>query len=390
MADPVDHLRHAFLKPDLGLVSEQAPRLVSRAIGKQHLLRTAMGVIGLEVELRQAGDHVSQFIDRHHLVVGTDVDDFADACRVERHLLQWVDIVGHEAEAAHLVAIAIDIRLAPLEHQIDEDARDVAIRVVIFLARPDDVVRHRDDPFHAMRFGEIAEHQLGGVLADAIRVLRLGDHVLGERHLVGTIARHRGAHHEAADVAGDRGGNHRGRCADDILGDQVRREYRQAFISRRRAMIGDVDAGHVSLELIEVVAVELVEFDRLGDIVEVAADHIVVADHLMPVGQEGVGQVAAEEPGHARDEDTLLFHIERKPCAIDSTLPSEAGRPRRGQAFRITPLSPVRARTVPPPALAPPHPSPPRRRDGRAATSSAPPLRQHRPPERATLCALLR
>src|SRR5438270_10611476 len=88
----------------------------------------------------------------------------------------------------------------------------------------------------------------------------------------------------------------------------MRRKDRKPFISGGGAMIGDVDAFHVLLQLVEIVAVELIEFDTLGHIVEVAADHVVVADYLMPVSQEGIGQMTAQKAGDAGDEDTLLPH----------------------------------------------------------------------------------
>ena len=73
-------------------------------------------------------------------------------------------------------------------------------------------------------------------------------------------------------------------------------------------MIDDVDALHMGPQLVEFVAIELIEFDSLGDVVEIAADHIIVADDLMTVREEGIGEVAAEKPGDARNEDALLLH----------------------------------------------------------------------------------
>src|SRR3954470_3641781 len=91
----------------------------------------------------------------------------------------------------------------------------------------------------------------------------------------------------------------------------MRREYRQSLVGCCGTMVDDIYALNVLLELVEIVAVELIEFDVLGNVVEVTADHIVVADHLVPVREEGVGEVAAEKSRHSRDEDTLFFHRNR-------------------------------------------------------------------------------
>ena len=76
-------------------------------------------------------------------------------------------------------------------------------------------------------------------------------------------------------------------------------------------MVGDVDALHVILELVEIVAVVLIEFDALGDVVEVSADHVVVADDFVPVGEESIREMAAQKPGYARNEDTLFRQDDR-------------------------------------------------------------------------------
>ena len=53
----------------------------------------------------------------------------------------------------------------------------------------------------------------------------------------------------------------------------------------------------------EIVAVGLLELDPFREVLQVAADHVVAADHLVIAGDEGIGQVAAEKPCGSGDED---------------------------------------------------------------------------------------
>ena len=73
-------------------------------------------------------------------------------------------------------------------------------------------------------------------------------------------------------------------------------------------MIDDIDAVHMLLELIEFVAVELIKFNAFGNIVEIAADHAVIADDFMAVGQKGIREMAPQETGYTGNEDTLARH----------------------------------------------------------------------------------
>ena len=52
-------------------------------------------------------------------------------------------------------------------------------------------------------------------------------------------------------------------------------------------------------------AVCFLKFDPLGKILQVAANHVVAADDLVPAARVCVGEMASEEAGHAGDEN---FH----------------------------------------------------------------------------------
>jgi hypothetical protein len=71
------------------------------------------------------------------------------------------------------------------------------------------------------------------------------------------------------------------------------------------------------------IAVVVVELNLAGDVVQVAPGQIVTADDLVAFRQEGVGQVAAEEPCHTTDKD-LHSYLQRTagtvpPVAWDSS-----------------------------------------------------------------------
>lgn len=60
-----------------------------------------------------------------------------------------------------------------LQHQADHDARDIAIGIVAFLARPNDVVWHGDRVFHTIFLTDICHEHFRCVLGDAVGVDRL-------------------------------------------------------------------------------------------------------------------------------------------------------------------------------------------------------------------------
>ena len=57
-----------------------------------------------------------------------------------------------------MLPVSVNDRLFPLEHPIDHDRGNIPVGIVIFLTRPDDVVRHGDDIFNIMRLADI-RHQ---------------------------------------------------------------------------------------------------------------------------------------------------------------------------------------------------------------------------------------
>src|SRR5689334_17092219 len=109
-------------------------------------------------------------------------------------------------KTAHLLAIAVDEGRAILQHEIGHDAGHVAIWVVKLLSGANDVVRYCDGIFHPMHFGQIGQCLLSRDLGDAVRVLRSRLIMLLEWHLIGAVAGHRTAEHDATSaVANGRG-----------------------------------------------------------------------------------------------------------------------------------------------------------------------------------------
>ncbi|MBA3670110.1 MAG: hypothetical protein H0W71_08640 [Sphingomonas sp.] len=85
-ADIIDHYLQTLFKSDLGLDAEQAAGLVGRTIGEHDLLRPASGILPMEVEIEQLGDHDRKLVDGNKFIIRADVDDFADNRRFECHL----------------------------------------------------------------------------------------------------------------------------------------------------------------------------------------------------------------------------------------------------------------------------------------------------------------
>ena len=91
-------------------------------------------------------------------------------------------------------------------------------------------------------------------------------------------------------------------------------------------MVEDLAALRNLLDVIEVVAVELMEIDLGRDIVEFAADEIVHADDLMPLCEHRISQMATEK---ARDAGDEYFHDYSVLCASLLTVQSLLDRIRR-------------------------------------------------------------
>jgi hypothetical protein len=95
------------------------------------------------------------------------------------------------------------------------------------------------------------------------------------------------------------------------------REDREALVRGRRAVIVNIAAFRDSLDVVEVVAVELMEMDFRRDVIKLSANQIVDADHLMTVGKHSVGQMASKKSGDTcykyfhPDPSPLLHHREQ-------------------------------------------------------------------------------
>jgi hypothetical protein len=87
-------------------------------------------------------------------------------------------------------------------------------------------------------------------------------------------------------------------------------------------VIDDIDILHEGAEGVEVVAVDLVELDVIGDIVPIAADEVVIAHHAIALFEEGIGEVATEEASNTGDKDGVVRHdrFEGWKCAAYSPL----------------------------------------------------------------------
>src|ERR1700727_2188747 len=302
LPDRVDHVRQTRVEIDRRLVLQQLPRFVGRARGVFDFLRPPGHEDGIEIELKLVGDSLGEFDDRDRLLVRADIDDLADDVVAERHLLQAVETVVDERKAALLLTVPINNGLASLQHQIDHDRRHIAERIIPFLSGTDNVVGARNQVLDAAGAAYSAQNVLSGELADSVGVLRLRLLVLGEGRLEGAVARHRRAEDDSLRAIGDRCGENRHGGADDVLRHEMGRENRQAFISSRCAMIIDVAAVRHLLDVIEVVAIELVKINLRRDIVEFPADQVIDPDNVMSFGEHRVSQMAAEKPRDPRNE----------------------------------------------------------------------------------------
>ena len=92
--------------------------------------------------------------------------------------------------------------------------------------------------------------------------------------------------------------------------------------TRRRRKVQDVIQFALDVnELADVVVVELeaVEPREVFDVAQVARDEVVHPDHVVPLGDEAIAEVGAEESGRAGDQDALhLAWVPRRPMEVYS------------------------------------------------------------------------
>ena len=77
---------------------------------------------------------------------------------------------------------------------------------------------------------------------------------------------------------------------------------------RRRRAGEVVDLVHLEPQRLDDVVAEELEVrlrEQMGDVGLLAREEVVDADHVVPLGDQSFAEVAAEEAGAARDEDSL-------------------------------------------------------------------------------------
>ena len=150
--------------------------------------------------------------------VGADVEHLVRGFRdVDRARDQRRDVVD-VGERPRLQAVAEDRHRPAAQQLVHEDPDHVAVRVRDVLQLAVDVVRPEDrvvEAEHPLRGGEV---ELDGVLRDPVRVLRLGDDVLGHGRLPAAVdgdraRRRRSARRHGADRRVDEVDRSRRRCS---------------------------------------------------------------------------------------------------------------------------------------------------------------------------------
>ena len=94
---------------------------------------------------------------------------------------EYANVILNKREASFLFTIAVNNRLTPLQHSVDHDGCDIAIWVVVFLPRSDDVVWHGDHVLHTMYPRKILEHEFRRPFSYSVWVLWLWCHIFRER-----------------------------------------------------------------------------------------------------------------------------------------------------------------------------------------------------------------
>ncbi|MEZ4339925.1 MAG: hypothetical protein R3B82_25160 [Sandaracinaceae bacterium] len=258
------------------------------------------------LEADDRGDLPGELVDGDEALVRADVDGEAVEARREREVPEETDHVAHRAEAALLQAVAVDVRLPALEHEVDHDRGDVAVRVVVLLPpRRRCRLGHRDDALDAVGDAEVVEQLLARDLGDAVGVDGADRGRLGEGHLGLAVAGHRRAVHDAPRAVRDRGREGRDRRLHVGLHDRGRREDAEPLVRGGGGVHDDVGVPRRVLHRLEIAAVDLEELRARRDVVAIAARQIVAAADGAAAGQELVGEVGAEEAGDPGDEDVV-------------------------------------------------------------------------------------
>ena len=311
-ADPFDDAAETVAERDLRLVIEQASRLVRGACRVAHFARPLRHEDRMQCEVHQVRDRVRQFQNGDVFLVRADVDHLAGDSVAHAHLHERIDAILHEREAALLTAIAVDDGLLALEHPVDHDAGDVAIRIVVLLLGADDVVRHRDRVLESVRVGDVLHQHLGRVLGDAVGIDRLRLRILRERSLCVAVARHAGTIDEPANPVRCGSSEHRGCVLIHVLRDQSGRKDAEAFRRDRRAVIDEIRAGHEPLHRADVATVGLLELNALGQIGKLAAYEVVAAHDVGALPHVGLGEMTTEKTGRAGDEHLHGVNLARR------------------------------------------------------------------------------
>ncbi len=179
-----------------------------------------------------------------------------------------------------------------MQHQVDENSGHVAIRIVVALPGPDDIVRNRHHPLHAVGFGNIGKQPFRTPFGNAVGILRSRHHLLGKRNLICAIPGHGRTENETLHSSGRCSGNNATGRRDNVAGDQMRAEYGEAFIGCGCAMVDDIDVFHQSGQWRKIIAVDLMEHSATRNIVKVATRQVVTSRNPVPFSQAPVRNMA--------------------------------------------------------------------------------------------------
>ena len=124
--------------------------------------------------------------------------------------------------------------------------------------------------------------------------------------LLPSVTRHARAVDEALHLLARSRGQQAGRVLVDVLGDDGGRKYAQAFGCDRSAVVDEIDSGEEPLHRIDIPTIGLLELNPLGEVVQIAADHVVAADDFVPALDKCVSEMTAEESSDARDKNLHL------------------------------------------------------------------------------------
>src|SRR3989344_4230558 len=343
-----DCLNEALIESGLGFPTEPVPRQRNVRLPLQRVVARERFLHDLRLRADERDYFLRQIEDREFARI-TQVNGPCEVIGATHEADEALDHVVHIAERTRLLAVAIDGDRLSLERLGDEVRRHTPVVRVHAAAISIENTRDLDAQvvlaavIEKKRFGAAFALVVAGAKTDRIDIapvtLGLWMHCGIAIDLAG-----RGLEGLRLHALGEP--EHVDRAVHAGLG----RLHRIELVVDRRSRAGQVvDLVHLDVERERHVVAQQLKMritDEMGDVVLGAGEEIVHAQHVVPVGDQPLAEVRAQEPGAAGDQDAFaietgaLIHYSIAAHDVEflkreSLLPGQTGKERLFRIFMV-------------------------------------------------------